>query len=279
MQSSEQELRRLNRLALLKVMDTEAEPVFDALVRIAAALCATPIALISLVDDRRQWFKANFGLEGVRETPRDAAFCAHTIGQDGLMEVQDATLDPRFATNPLVSGEPGIRFYAGTPLVLPSGERIGSLCVIDRKPRQLSGEQAAGLADLAAVVRWALLRREQLHHLIAVGDESRFQAVSYASLLGIFQADESGAIFHVSGRWEQIIGADAERAMGTGWLDAVHRHDRKAVERAWSEAVSQAGANQRGRDRSGTGRSALSRSAAGKLRSAAVARWQVCGTL
>lgn len=240
MQSNEHERRRLARLALLKVMDTEPEPVFDALVRIAAAVCGKPIALISLVDERRQWFKANLGFEGVHETPRNAAFCAHTIERDGLMEVPDAASDTRFSDNPLVVGAPGIRFYAGVPLVMPSGERMGSLCVMGSEAGRLDSGQAATLHDLAEVVQWALLRREQLHHLLAIGDESRFQAVSYAAPMGIFQADETGAVFHVSGRWEHVVGTDLQRAMGSGWMDSVHRGDRHAVELAWNNAVAQA---------------------------------------
>src|SRR5689334_7093200 len=127
--SDPEELKRLARLRLLAVMDTEPEPVFDGLVRLAASICRTPISLVSLVDDSRQWFKANHGLDGVSETGRDIAFCAHAIRDDGVMEVADATLDSRFAQNPLVLGDPEIRFYAGAPITMPAGERIGTLCV------------------------------------------------------------------------------------------------------------------------------------------------------
>lgn len=110
MPSNERE--RLAQLHALSVLDTAAEPLFDALTRAAMALTAVPIALISLIDTQRQWFKSNLGMGDVAQTPRDLAFCAHAILSDELMEVPDALADPRFADNPLVTGEPGIRFYA-----------------------------------------------------------------------------------------------------------------------------------------------------------------------
>ncbi len=157
------ETQRLARLHELAVLDSAPEPLFDSLARLAAQITGTPIALVSLIDEQRQWFKANLGLPGTHETPRELAFCAHAILGRDVMEVTDARADPRFADNPLVSGEPGIRFYAGAPLVLPGGERLGTLCVIDRAPRQLDAAQRAQLAELAqAVVQGLLLRARAL---------------------------------------------------------------------------------------------------------------------
>ncbi|MCG2595673.1 PAS-domain containing protein [Ramlibacter sp. XY19] len=167
--AADEEQRRLARLRELAVLDTAPEPVFDALVRIAAAVCGTPIALISLIDTERQWFKANLGLEGVAQTPRDVAFCDHAIRGNEVMEVPDATRDARFATNPLVTGDPDIRFYAGAPIEMPGGERIGTLCVIDRRPGELDARQLAALRDLATVAQWALLQRERLHQVASAG--------------------------------------------------------------------------------------------------------------
>jgi PAS domain S-box-containing protein len=234
---AEAERRRLARLRMLAVLDTGPEPVFDALVRIAAAVCGAPIALISLIDEDRQWFKANLGLESTPETPRDIAFCDHAIRQHDVMEVPDAAGDPRFVANPLVTGNPNIRFYAGAPIEMPSGERIGTLCVIDRVPGRLTAQQQAALRDLAAVVRWALLQRERIHDLTVVGDESRYQAISHASPLGIIQTDEAGAAFHLNGRWLDLFGMDPERALGLGWQDAIAPEDKDDVVRAWREAV------------------------------------------
>jgi diguanylate cyclase len=140
----EEEAARQRSLQRLGVLDSEPEAEFDALVRAAAAVCGVPISLISLVDADRQWFKANVGLEGVAQTPRELAFCAHAIHGDDVLEVHDATCDPRFADNPLVQRDPSIRFYAGAPLRLSDGTRAGTLCVIDRQPRRLDARLHGG---------------------------------------------------------------------------------------------------------------------------------------
>ncbi|MBL0930139.1 MAG: GAF domain-containing protein [Alphaproteobacteria bacterium] len=124
------EPRRLAALRRLNVLDTAPERVFDDLVLVAKALFGVPIALISLIDADRQWFKANIGLPA-SETPRNVSFCGHAIVRDDALVVPDATEDPRFHDNPLVTGGPNIRFYAGMPLRLPDGFTIGTLCVID----------------------------------------------------------------------------------------------------------------------------------------------------
>ncbi len=143
------------RLAALRetgLLDTPAEEIFDRYVRIASAITGAPTALISLVDSDRQWFKAKVGLGDVCETPRGVAFCAHAIQQSDLYVVENATADVRFADNPLVTGEPHIRFYAGVPLELTTGERLGTLCVIDYAPRTLNDGQADALCDLGHIL-------------------------------------------------------------------------------------------------------------------------------
>lgn len=139
-------------LEALEVLDTAAEAEFEAIVHAASVVCRVPISLISLIDERRQWFKARVGLPNVMETNRDIAFCAHTVLGDELFEVPDTLSDPRFIDNPLVTGAPNIRFYAGAPLRLSSGERIGTLCVIDRTPRWLTSEQRETLKALSVAV-------------------------------------------------------------------------------------------------------------------------------
>lgn len=174
------EQERLARLQALAVLDSAPEPVFDAITRLAADLCGAPIALVSLVDARRQWFKAATGLPGVSETPRDIAFCAHSILGRGVMEVADATNDPRFALNPLVVGAPHIRFYAGAPIVLPGGHAMGTLCVIDHAARQLDPQQRRQLAGLAEVAAQALVAREQT--VIALAVKQRHEAEQHERL-------------------------------------------------------------------------------------------------
>ncbi len=159
---------RLATLRALSVLDTAVERLFDALTKAVAAVTGRPIALISLVDADRQWFKSNIGLPGVSETPRDSASCAHAILGSGLFEVVDAKGDPRFADNPLVTGEPNIRFYAGVPITLHHGTCMGTLCVIDREPGALDPRQRRVLKQLACAAAEALkLRRYAIGEHVA----------------------------------------------------------------------------------------------------------------
>lgn len=142
------ELVRLATLKKYGILDTEPDAALDAVVQLAAYICQTPIAAISLVDENRQWFKAITGLNA-KETSRDIAFCAHAILNNETMIVPDATKDERFCDNPLVTSPPDIRFYAGVPLATPSGEHLGTLCVIDRVARELSPAQLDAVNVLA----------------------------------------------------------------------------------------------------------------------------------
>jgi two-component sensor histidine kinase len=158
---------RLAALRSYRVLDTPPEPAFDALVQLAARACRTPMALISLIDERRQWFKAEVGL-GVRETPLDRSICLSAMLQPGLTVVPDLMKDPRFARNPLVTGEPHLRFYAGAVLRTPDGVPLGALCVLDRVPRNLSEDQTFTLETLAQQVMSHL----ELRRAIAERDEA-----------------------------------------------------------------------------------------------------------
>jgi len=163
----ENESVRLSALHEIGLLDSPQEAEFDEIVKFASMLCNTPISLISLVDSDRQWFKARIGLD-VDETNRDVSFCSHAILQDQLFEVRDTILDNRFADNPLVVEDPSIRFYAGMPLVTSGGDRLGTLCVIDRTPGELSEKQRFGLKVLANnVIKIAELRikNKELYYL------------------------------------------------------------------------------------------------------------------
>lgn len=173
-------LRALNRLDIL---DTPDEAVFSAITRLAAAVVEAPIALISLVDAERQWFKARVGLD-IRETSRTVSFCAHALVNGELLEIEDASLDERFADNPVVRGEAGIRFYAGMPLVLPGGEVVGTLCVVDRVPRKLNATQRMTLEVLARNVVTELELRDRIRVLeteVALRHEAEIRIMHLAT--------------------------------------------------------------------------------------------------
>lgn len=201
----EYETERLAALYEHRILDTDPDDDFDALVKLAAHICHVPIAAVSLLDEHRQWFKASIGLVD-KETRRDIAFCGHTILQDGIFIVPDAQQDDRFLDNPLVTGDPQIRFYAGVPLVTADGHAVGSLCVIDQVPRDLTLDQCEALRllarqasnQLAAVRRIVQTDRLMLERLAAdqaLQREREFQRALLDSLLeGIVACDATGTL-------------------------------------------------------------------------------------
>jgi GAF domain-containing protein len=167
------EAARLAALDRYAILDTEPEQAFDDLVILASHICKTPMALLSLVDDHRQWFKSAVGVQ-VRETPKEISFCTHAIQQSDLFIVGDAQKDPRFRDNPLVTGEPHIRFYAGAPLVNEDGFALGTLCVADRQPRELDEDQKIALLSLARLALRQMELRTNLRLLKdALNDRTR----------------------------------------------------------------------------------------------------------
>lgn len=173
---------RLEALRELEILDSAPEGEFDDLALIASQICDTPISLISLIDRDRQWFKSTVGVD-TRETSRDVAFCAHAILQRDLFVVPDATQDPRFSENPLVKADPRIRFYAGAPLRTPDGYALGTLCVLDRKPRQLTVAQQDALRALSRQVEAQIeLRRRLIQERRDSGEALREKDVSVRML-------------------------------------------------------------------------------------------------
>jgi diguanylate cyclase (GGDEF)-like protein/PAS domain S-box-containing protein len=205
-------MQRLAALREYEVLDSESEQAFDDLALLAAHICGTPMALVSLVDEQRQWFKARVGLE-LEETSRDIAFCAHTINGREVMVVEDTHTDDRFDDNPLVAGDPGVRFYAGAPLVTPAGHAVGSLCALDRRPRTLTPEQARALSTLArAVVTQLELRRNTQLLARILQRESETRKESFRMLealpLGIVVVDSDGQPRYANGVARKTVGCD-----------------------------------------------------------------------
>ncbi len=208
------EAERLRTLQALQILDTPPEERFDRLTRIAQYVLQTPIVLISLVDGERQWFKSRQGLAAT-ETPRDISFCGHAIHSSDLFLVSDASVDPRFADNPLVTQAPNIRFYAGAPLELEEGQRIGTLCAIDSKPRELTKEQAAVLNDLAQCVVAEFQASSVTRIAQQLRDrEANLQAVLNTLVNGIVTIDGRGTIKTVNPAVERVLGYTESELLG-----------------------------------------------------------------
>ncbi|MFG6441734.1 PAS domain S-box protein [Roseateles sp. LKC17W] len=227
--------RRLARLAALAVMDSEPEPLFDHLTALAAQICGTPVALLGLLDEHRQWFKAAVGF-GRSETPRALTFCAHTLLADGLFEVNDARLDPRFEDHPDVLASPPLRFYAGVPVRLDDGSHPGTLCVVDYRPRELSEAQREALTRLAGAAAEALMMRERAQSR-ADRDEQPFRLLAETAPLGVFRADTAGRCIYTNLVWQRVHGLAAGQALGEGWMATLSTQDLASVRSHWQRCV------------------------------------------
>ncbi len=222
------ESSRLAALARYAILDTAPEIAFDEIVTLASTLCATPIALISLVDDHRQWFKARHGLDTC-ETPRELSFCAHAIAESDLFAVADTHRDPRFHDHPLVTGDPFIRFYAGMQLTTPDGHNLGALCVIDRVPRVLTPMQMNALHALARQVIVQLeLRRQIAERTKAERELDQFFGLSL-ELLCI--ANLEGRFQRLNSAFEHVLGHSLDELLQLPFLELVHPDDRESTMR------------------------------------------------
>ena len=233
---------RLSTLREYAVMDTPPEQAMDDLTALAATICGVPIALISLIDEKRQWFKSRVGLE-LTETPLDVSFCVYALQQTDLLIVPDATKDPRFSGNPLVTGEVGVRFYAGAPLISPEGVVLGTLCVIDRVPRTLTASQEEALRVLSRQVMAHLNLARQARELAA--SESRTQLVVETSRVGLWSLDLfTNEIFHSNECKRQLgFGPDDLSGGFDQWVGRLHPEDREATLAAFSDYIEGRSAN------------------------------------
>ena len=243
------EIQRLEALRRYNVLDSQPESDFDELALLAAQICAAPIALVTLIDSERQWFKTTLGLD-TKETSRDVSFCAHAILQRDVMVVPDALLDARFVDNPLVKESPNIRFYAGAPLITPDGFVLGTLCVIDHVPRQLSSEQVRALRSLAREVMTQLEVRKVNSELAGITSESS-RAVEELRLSKEFSdrliacsrdcikvLDLEGRLLFINeGGAESLEICDIESALHGSWVDFWEGDDREAARAALKAAI------------------------------------------
>jgi PAS domain S-box-containing protein len=244
----ENEVARLASLRAAKLLDTAAEREYDDVVTLAAKICGTPIALVSLVDDQRQWFKARVGLDAT-ETPRDVAFCAHAILEDEVFIVGDAQQDDRFFDNTLVTSGPHVRFYAGAQLRAPDGNALGTLCVIDRVPRSLDAEQRAALEALARQVTSLISLRSQADELRDANrrlakaardlaqSEERFRLLVEQSTEMIIRYAPDGKRLYVSPASRELLGYEPEEMLGQIGFEIVHPDDAPAVMAAYARAL------------------------------------------
>lgn len=231
------ESRRLRTLREYRILDTAREPGYDRVTKLVADLFDAPIALVSLVDDCRQWFKSSFGLD-VPETARDISFCQYVIAESEPVMVPDAQVDPRFEQNPLVTGEPHIRFYAGVPLRAYNGAVLGTLCIIDRKPRPtLTPRELERLEDFAAII----MAEAELHRAGIERDAARHMLERALDFSGVatWQLDPRTDALRWHGAVAELWGADYETALATAEqaFARIHPEDHGVVRAVLDESI------------------------------------------
>jgi PAS domain S-box-containing protein len=242
------EEERLEALRQYAVLDSLPEQGYDDVTELASFICGTPISLVSLVDRDRQWFKSERGL-GALETPRSQSFCAHTIVDSKTLVVEDARRDPRFNNNPMVLGDPNIRFYAGAPIIEKNGHVLGTVCVIDTEPRVLSAKQVSALEALARQVVVLLEQRRAISELESAAEaskradlivqtsEKRLQTFvdSFPALAWMANAD--GWIFWYNQRWYEYTGKTSQEMEGWGWESVHDPQILPSVKERWASSI------------------------------------------
>ncbi len=228
------EAKRLQTLCSFGLLDTAPDPAFDQLTKLATEIFKVPFALVSLIDESRQWFKSRQGI-AVAETPRDAAFCAYTILSDAVMVVEDAREDPRFCSNPLVCGPPWFRFYAGARIVTSTGEALGTLCIGDTVPRKSFTEQDKATLTILGSLVWAAMEAHKRSLELQTTEaeaRDRYALVARATLDGLWDWDLRTGKVYYSPRWQYILGLPECDCHATAdyWLDRVHPMDRPFLE-------------------------------------------------
>ncbi len=280
----ENEDLRIARLLRLGLLDTEAEVVLDQFTELAAAVTGMPIALISLIDHNRQWWKSAVGLPQGGGTHRDFSFCGHAIAGDELFEVEDARQDERFADNPIVLNSPQVVHYAGVPLVMPDGERIGTVCVIASEPGRLDEHTRGLLRNIArSIVSVLVLReserngRERIKAELALREsEAKFKIMTDAMPQMVWSTRADGLHDYFNRRWYEFTGAPEGSSLGVGWLSLFSPEDQVRAAATWqlSHATGEPYEVEcRLRHRTGEYRWVLSRALPVRDESGAVFRW------
>ena len=243
----DREARRAAALVRARILDTLPEQSYDDIVALASRVCGTPIALVSLVDGERQWFKAKVGLD-IQETHRDFSFCAHALDRSGrTLEIEDARLDARFANNPLVTGDPRIRFYAGAPIVTKRGDSLGTVCVIDTKPRQLDASQldvlemlarhAAALIDLRDLAVSATRAEGRLLDMADLLESQVIERTQERDRLWELSEDllvtttYDGTLLRISPSWSRLLGYTEAALQRMRYRSLSHPDDAAAIDR------------------------------------------------
>ncbi|MDO9337994.1 MAG: PAS domain-containing protein [Caulobacter sp.] len=272
----QQEIRRLNALESYRILDTGSEATFDDLTALAAQVCAAPVALISLVDSDRQWFKSAQGFDQT-ETARDISVCSHAIAQDqALYQVPDLAADPRFADGPLVNGPDHFRFYAGALLRAQEGEALGTLCVLDRtaRPDGLTPAQGEALQALARQVMALLDMRQALD--LRVQREAQFRALADSMPQMVWSTRADGHHDYYNARWYDFTGVPAGSTDGEGWSNMFHPDDQERAWDRWRQSLETGEPYEieyRLRHHSGEYRWTLGRAQAVRDASGAITRW------